>query len=67
MEGSFTAQEFGLHGITVNAYSPGIMDTPMSQLFLLLKCHFSSSPPTVDPFRATDGTSPLSIDSVSTP
>jgi NAD(P)-dependent dehydrogenase (short-subunit alcohol dehydrogenase family) len=35
MQGSFTAQEFGEHGITVNAYSPGLIDTPMSQFFPL--------------------------------
>ncbi|KAI9457466.1 hypothetical protein BJY52DRAFT_1120402 [Lactarius psammicola] len=34
---TFTAQEFGKHGITVNAYSPGPVDTRFRQFFLLLK------------------------------
>ncbi|KAI9457467.1 hypothetical protein BJY52DRAFT_1150338 [Lactarius psammicola] len=32
-----TLTEFGEHGITVNAYSPGVVDTRLSQSFLLLK------------------------------
>ncbi|KAI9435571.1 hypothetical protein H4582DRAFT_1817593 [Lactarius indigo] len=37
------SREFGKHGITVNAYSPGLMDTSMSQFLLLHECYFLSS------------------------
>src|SRR6266702_1239797 len=66
----FTAQEFGKHGITVNAYSPGVIDTHLSQFVLLLKVLLILTyvnVPTVDPLKATDGTSPLTLDAVSTP
>lgn len=35
------AMEFGRHGITVNAYAPGLIDTGMRQSFI--KVHISPS------------------------
>jgi NAD(P)-dependent dehydrogenase (short-subunit alcohol dehydrogenase family) len=34
--GPLEAHEFGKHGITVNAYAPGIIDTRLSQRFFYL-------------------------------
>ena len=35
-KGSLEAHEFGKHGITVNAYAPGMTDTQMSQSSLYI-------------------------------
>jgi NAD(P)-dependent dehydrogenase (short-subunit alcohol dehydrogenase family) len=54
-KGRFAAQEFGAHGITVNAYAPGAVDTRLSQYLLSIYALLTSRhAPTVAPLKTPD-------------